>query len=452
MGASKRLLTSEECSGLSLKRARRTYLPFDRQVVPETGIDTLSEQLLEPLLNVAGATDPIHWLINLGLLAHDDSEVVRATIAGVLLCATSPEDWLPQAAIIATHYSGTNRASRQLDSQEIVGPLQRQVEEAVNFVVRNMRVAALKTPERESIPQYSKIAVFEAVVNAVAHRDYSMSSRKIKISMFEDRLEIETPGSLPKGMTPDGMDSIRVARNEVIASVLGRVAVRDIAGSDYRKFLMEQRGVGVANICKETLEATGLAPKFELINGTSLNLRIPSAKLQLVPADAKVTVRSQGELLTDVDVLVLFPNKTWIRETTNELGEAQIDLYTTNLPMTVYAAKPGFRAGLIHDWVPNDGGLLLELEPLASGGSVIFTQSTGKLPGMSGTLNPILDAYDRTYLYADNIAVSEGKQQPVSFRIGKPLRLTDSRGVNLSVTVVAITSRSSLIEYRPFVQ
>ena len=67
-----------------------------------------------------------------------------------------------------------------------------------------------------------------------------------------------------------------------------------------------------------------------------------------------------------------------------------------------------------------------------------------------GRLNPIRDTSDRTYLYADNIAIDEGRQQPVSFRPGKPLRLTDAHGAELSVTIVDIIGQSALIEYRPF--
>ena len=159
---------------------------------------------------------------------------------------------------------------------------------------------------------------------------------------------------------------------------------------------------------------------------------------------------SQGEPLADIEVLALFPNKTWVRATTDEAGDAALDLYTTNLPMTIYVAAPGYAAGLERAWTPNRGGLLLELEPLESGGAAIFAQSTGRLPGLRGRLNPIRDTSDRTYLYADNIAIDEGRQQPVPFRPGKPMRLTDAHGSELSVTIVDILGRSALIEYRPF--
>ncbi len=450
VGASKRRMTKDENLRLAQNRAQSRYLWFDKQIVPETGFETLNERLWEPLLSVAGAADARSGLMNLRLLAQDEAGVDRATVAGILLCAPSPQNWLPQATIAATHYRGMDRASGQLDAQEIAGPLSTQVADAVQFVVRNMRVSARKTPEREDVPQYSKAAVFEAVVNAVAHRDYSVSARRIRLSMFKDRLEIDSPGQLPNGMTIEGMEASQATRNEVIASVFGRIPVANVAGAGHRKFLMERRGDGVTIIRKETREATGLAPEYKLINESSLMLRIPAAKLDLVPADATVTVHSKGEPLAGVEVLALFPNKTWVRGTTDEAGDSALDLYTTNLPMTVYAAAPGHAAGLKRDWAPNQGGLLIELEPLQSGGATIFAQSTGHLPGLRGRLNPIRDTSDRTYLYADNIAINEGRQQPVPFRIGKRMRLTDAFGAELSVTIIDILGRSSLVEYQPF--
>ena len=450
VGSTKRRLQRAERLRLAQNRAKNRYLRFDKQLVPGTGFETLGERLWEPLISVAGAADPQRGLLNLNLLARDEAGVDRATVAGVLLCAPSPQHWLPQATIMATHYRGLDRASGQLDAQEIAGPLPAQIADAVRFVVRNMRVSARKSPEREDIPQYGKTAVFEAVVNAVAHRDYSMSSRRIRLSMFKDRLEIESPGQLPNGMTIEGMEAGQATRNEAIASVFGRMPVAEVPGSSHRKYLMERRGDGVSIIRKETEEATGVSPEYELVDASSLLLRIPAAKLELVPADATVTVHSGREPLAGIEVLALFPNKTWVRAITDDAGDAALDLYTTHLPMTVYAAGPGYGAGLQRAWTPSRGGLLLELEPLDSGGAAIFAQSTGRLPGLRGRLNPIRDTADRTCLYADNIAIEEGRQQPVHFRLGRPMKLTDASGAELSVAIVDIIGRSSLVEYRPF--
>ena len=450
VGATKRRLSRDEGMRLAQNRTQNRYLWFDKQIVPETGFESLSERLWEPLLSVAAAADPRQGLLNLRLLARDEAGVVRATVAGILLCAPSPQDWFPQATIAATNYRGLDRASSQLDAQEIAGPLSSQIADAVQFVVRNTRVSARKIPEREDVFQYSRAAVFEAVVNAVAHRDYSVSSRRIRLSMFKDHLEIDSPGRLPNGMTIEGMEAGQATRNEVLASVFGRIPVANLAGSGHRRYLMERRGDGVSIIRKETQEATGLPPKYELVDESSLTLHIPAAKLELIPADATVTVHSGGEPLAGIEVLALFPNKTWVRAITDEAGDASLDLYTTNLPMTIYAAGPGHTAGLARAWTPSRGGLLLELKPLEFGGAAIFAEGTGQLPGLRGRLNPIRDTSDRTYLYADNIAIDEGRQQPVSFLPGKPMRLTDARGSELSGTIVDIVGRSALIEYRPF--
>ncbi len=448
VGATKRRLEGNERLRLAQNRAQSRYLWFDKQVVPQTGFETLSERLWEPLLSVSGATDPRRGLLNLRLLAQDEAGVVRATVAGVLLCAQSPQEWLPQATITATHYRGADRASGQLDAQEIVGPLPVQIADAVKFVVRNMRVAARKMPQREDLPQYSTAAVFEAVVNAVAHRDYATSSRRIRLSMFKDRLEIDSPGQLPNGMTIESMEVSQATRNEVIASVFGRIPVGEVPGSNHRRYLMERRGDGVSIIHKETQETAGIPPEYKVVDESNVVLSIPAAKLELTPADATVTVHSEEVPLSGVEVLALFPNKTWQRSTTDEAGEAALDLHTTHLPMTVYAAAPGYAAGLEREWRPHKGGLLLELGPLPSGGAAIFPQDTGYLPGLHGQLNPIRDPSDRTCLYADNIAIEEGRPQPVPFRLGKAMRLTDAYGAELSVTIVDIVGRSALVEYR----
>ena len=77
------------------------------------------------------------------------------------------------------------------------------------------------------------------------------------------------------------------------------------------------------------------------------------------------------------------------------------------------------------------------------------SKGTGHIPGLAGRLNPIRDASDRTYLYADNIAINRGEPQPVSFVPGdEQMHLVDANGNKFVVRVAAITGRSSLIEYR----
>ena len=387
-------------------------------------------------------------LTNLRLLASDDAGVDRATVAGVLLCTNAPGEWLPHATIVATRYKGRDRASGQLDAQDITGALYSQIEDTVKFVVRNMQVAAHKTPARENVPQYSTAAVFEAVVNAVAHRDYSMSSRRIRLSMFSDRLEIDSPGQLPNGLTIESMAASQATRNEVIASVFARIPVGDVPGAENRRYLMDLRGDGVSIILNETNETAGVLSEYKVVDESSLVLIILAANLVPTPADVTIAVHSHGEPLPAVDVRALFPNKTWLQRTTDEQGEAVFNLHSTYLPMTVYAAATGYSAGLKREWIPRQTCLVLELDSLPTGGSALFPQDSGHLSGLTGRLNPIRDASDRTYLYADNIAIEQGRQQPVSFRLGIPMQLTDAHGVELSVTIIDIVGRSALVDYR----
>ena len=450
VGGSKRRMTSAERLRLAQRRGQARFLSFDEQAVPDTGFKTLDEALWKPLLSAEGAADPGSALEKLALLAVDEAGIPRATVAGVLLCTRNPERWLPNACITATRYRGRDRASGQIDAQEITGPLNRQITDAVAFAVRNMQVAARKEPARVDLPQYSDKVLFEALVNAVVHRDYSIRSSRIRLSMFADRLEIQSPGSLPNNLTVESMATRQATRNEALASVLGRMPVGGVRGSEDRQYFMERRGDGVPIIRRETRELCGKLPEYRLIDESEVCLIIPAAAQEQSPARVVITVRSANQPLLGTDLLALFPNKTWKRATTDENGEATVDLHTTHLPMTVFASAPGYAAKLEREWLPSQGALALELEALREGGSIIFPEATGHLPGLKGRLNPIRDTHDRTYLYTSNIAINEGEPQPVHFVPGEDLRLTDAEGTELLVRIVDIVGRSALVEYRPY--
>ena len=311
-----------------------------------------------------------------------------------------------------------------------------------------MQVAAHKTPARANLPQYSQEALFEAVVNAVAHRDYSIRGSRIRLSMFKDRIEIQSPGSLPNNLTADDMPHRQATRNELLTSLLGRVQAAGIKGAGGRLFIMERRGDGVPIMRRETRALSGKLPEFRLIADSELCVTIPAAALESTPARAVITVRSAGRPLSGADLLALFPNKIWKRATTDAHGEAAIDLHTTHLPMTVFASAPAYAAHLERQWVPTEGALAIELQALPNGGSVIFSEATGDLPGLKGRLNPIRDTHDRTYVYASNIAINQGASQPVHFVPGDDLRLTDADGAELVARIVDIVGRSALVEYR----
>ena len=449
VGSTKRVMTSDERLRLAQRRGQARFLWFDKQTVPGTGFGALDEGLWKLLLSAEGAANPELALEKMGLLALDENGTMRATVAGVLLCNESPDQWLPNACITATRYRGTDRASEQLDAQTISGPLDRQIAQALAFAVRNMRVAARKDPAREDLPEYSRNALFEALVNAIVHRDYSIRGSRIRLSMFEDRIELCSPGSLPNNLTVDSMGDRQSTRNEVLTSALGRMSVGGIEGAGGRRSFMERRGDGIPIIRRETHELCGKLPEFRLIDGSELCLTIPAASLESSPENTVITVHCGGQPIADVDVLALYPNKTWRHAYTNESGEARLDLHSTHLPMTVFAAASGYAPHLEREWIPEQGTLDLEMQCMSEGGSVIFPERTGYIPGLSGRLNPIRDSQDRTYLFASNIAINGGQPQAVHFILGEELHLTDADGREALVRIVDIVGRAALVEYRP---
>ena len=401
--------------------------------------------------SVLRACATLSWgLEKLGLLRTDGHGSALATVAGIVACAREPREFVPGAEITAVRYKGVDRASGQVDAQDIAGPINEQITQSLAFVVRNMRVGARKGPARVDLPEYSARAIFEALVNAVVHRDYSMRGSRIRLSVYSDRLELSSPGGLPNNLTVASMTERQVTRNQVLASILGRMSVGEIGSAGGRQYFMERRGDGVSIINRETIELAGKDAQFRLIDDSELCLTVPAAEVNAERATVVVTVRSGGSPLAGADVLALFPSNTWERSRTDDEGEAPLDLHSIHLPMTVFVAREGYAAHVEKGWLPMQRALAVELAPKACGGSVVFAESTGRLPGLAGRLNPILDTSHRTYLYATNIAINGGQRQPVPFVPGEEdLHLMDADGTSLLVRVVSIAGQSSILDYSP---
>jgi predicted HTH transcriptional regulator len=218
--------------------------------------------------------DDYEFLTKLRLANYDDNGVIHPTISGILLCCDSPEKFIPTAYIQAVRYMGDDCDSEQLDMQDITGPLDIQIKNACKFVKGNMRVRAIKNPARTEFPQYSLSAIFEAVVNAVAHRDYSIYGSKIRLRMFSDKLEICSPGTIPNTMTLESLPLRQYSRNELISSLLARTPMNFDMIDTYRKFIMDKRGDGVPIIYSQSIAVSGKKPKYELIDDTELKLTV----------------------------------------------------------------------------------------------------------------------------------------------------------------------------------
>ena len=223
------------------------------------------------------------------------------------------------------------------------------------------------------------------------------------------------------------MRSRQATRNETIASVLRKLPVAGIEGAGDRPYFLELRGEGVPIIYERTRGLTGRHPSYELLGGFELRLTIPSAPPPIEGIAGEVSVSAAGQPLAGSKVLALYPNTTWMASDTDTFGRVSFD-YHSELPITVLCAAPGYAGRVERGWRPPER-LSMELEKLPGGGSIIFTDQAGEVPGLAGRLNPVLDTHDRTHLYAFNIAIDEGTPQPVHFKMNQPISLTDVHGV-----------------------
>ena len=285
VGSSKRKMAQDQLGQLFQQRSQARLIRFDETVVPETGFSDLESSLLGRFRTSRTADNDRTLATKLGMAAKDDFGVLRLTVAGVLLGTRRPERWLRHAYIQAVAYRGNSIGSAldesnyQLDARDIVGPLDTQVAEACRFVARNQLIGAYKGLGRTDSPQYDMTAVFEAVVNTVAHRDYSMHGSKIRLRMFADRLELYSPGELANTMTPETLAYRQSTRNEAIASLLARCTVpASIPGlRSSRAALMDRRGEGVPLILERSEEISGRRPLYQAADGAELLLTIFAA-------------------------------------------------------------------------------------------------------------------------------------------------------------------------------
>ena len=454
-GSSKRLMEPAEIRRLSQLRGQSDAESTDTQVVAETAVGSMDPELWRRYASSRAGDPPETALSKLKFAKEDANGVLRATVGGVLLGSRDPREWLPNAFIQAVCYRGDRPdGNQQLDAMDIAGPLDQQIRDAVRFVARNRRVAARKEPARRDVPQYSERAVFEALVNAVVHRDYAVAGSKIRLFMFGDRLELHSPGGLGNSMTVEDMRISQFTRNELLASRLGQCPVGEVAGAGGRQYFIERRGEGIGVIEDETFALAGRKPVFELVGERELKLVLPAARRPVpegVAARVAVVHADTGKPIRDVHILLVYPNKTYLEARTDAFGHADLELYA-NLPMTVLCAAPGFAARVVPDYEPGDdagGALEVRMRPVSDGGSAIIPNRTGHMPGIRGRLNPIRDTLDRLYVYADNVAVNDGAVQPVVFQLNEALALTDAFGNSATVWFREVIGASSVFDYAP---
>jgi len=234
----------------------RGEVSWERTIPPDSSLDELDAAKIAAYtqrLGLAAEEDPRPLLYARGCLGrrvgseHDRRNSFAPTNAGLLLFARQVELRHPQAELTLVHYQGREMGDR-FEREDVCDTLPEAVRRAERWLNEHMRKGSRMVGlERQDWTQFPPAAVREVLVNAVAHRDYSVRGEGIRVSLFSDRLEIYSPGRLPGHVTVENMVEERFSRNESLVQVL----------ADYG--LIERLGYGIDRMLRQ-MEAAGLPP------------------------------------------------------------------------------------------------------------------------------------------------------------------------------------------------
>ena len=277
VGNSTRRMTHDEVTReLTTDAIHRGLVPpFDKTPIPAAGLEILDEALIEDYIAHVRKIRPNSQLYRLsrtelldsvGGIAKDDSGAWHPTPTGVLFFSRDPQRLLPQSSVEFLHLWGPELTtlgpdgSRWRVNKELMGTLPEIIDQAEQLLLERVATRGhIETFRRRDEPEYPRFALREVVVNAIAHRDYTLRGSRIQIRLYPDRLEVHTPGGLPAPVTVDNIEDEQATRNEGIVALL----------TDYG--YMERRGYGFNGIVAALREA-GLAPPQLTDNGASFNL------------------------------------------------------------------------------------------------------------------------------------------------------------------------------------
>jgi ATP-dependent DNA helicase RecG len=244
-----------------------TQPTFDEEVVRGATLEDLDRGKLEDYLAQLRRVRPqaayLHQLFADVLqqlrIAREVNGVLRPTLAGLLMFGKYPQEFEPQLVITFLQFYGTTeiektpRGERFLDNRKFEGTISEMVESAVNYVLASIRKSSLiEGLWRRDVPEYPEEAVREAVVNAVAHRDYSHFVRGsyIQIRLFADRLEVQSPGGLYGNVTVETLEDEQSTRNRLLIRLMED------------RHLVENRGSGIKTMIAATRKANLAPPRF----------------------------------------------------------------------------------------------------------------------------------------------------------------------------------------------
>jgi predicted HTH transcriptional regulator len=219
---------------------------FDEQAMPECDSEALdfrvASESFAPIRKLK-RTD----LETLRLIVKHQGRKVP-TVGGMLLFGKERDRYFPDAWVQAGRFRGTDK-TYITDTLEIRTFPMRAVEEAVAFVQKHalhaMEIGAVHRKERWNLPP---VAVREAIVNAIVHTDYAQHGAPIRVSIFDDRLEVENPGLLPFGLTVDDLlQGVSKLRNRVIGRVFHELGLIEQWGSGIQRMVAACRDAGLAS-------------------------------------------------------------------------------------------------------------------------------------------------------------------------------------------------------------
>ncbi len=231
---------------------------FETDVVPGARPSDLSDDIIRDYLDrreargSAKVTSTDELLFEIGATDRDGNP----TTIGILLFGKNPQAFFPQSGIVFVKFMGTEPRGEDGNvgygrRDELVGPLPRIIDRAWNVIYEEMRVGAtVNKLEREELTEYPRFAVREALVNAVAHRNYRISGRRIEIRMYANRMEIISPGGLPGYMTIDNLVEEHFSRNPRLVNGL------------YQWGYIEELGLGIDQMIEEMTQAGHPPPQF----------------------------------------------------------------------------------------------------------------------------------------------------------------------------------------------
>jgi ATP-dependent DNA helicase RecG len=242
--AANRLLSPSELTGLLLSR---DVAGFEARPAPGAALRDLDPGAVEAYVESLPDATGESWertLAARGCLVEGEGGLTP-TYAGALLFGRNPQRFLRNARITLIRYPGPTMGD-EFARDEAAGPLPAQIRRAEAFLSANMRRGMrIRGMERQEVAEYPLPVVREAIVNAVAHRDYSIRGDDARVLMFSDRMEIYSPGRLPGHVTLDNLLTERFSRNEAIVQALSDMGFVERLGYGIDRMMAAMRDAGL---------------------------------------------------------------------------------------------------------------------------------------------------------------------------------------------------------------